>query len=143
MSRANYSEDLDQWDFIRWRGQVARATRGKRGQQFLRDLLAALDAMPDKRLIRDDLETEEGEVCAIGALGKARGIDMKALDPEEPETVAATFNIAQQLAREVAYMNDEYFDRETPDERYVKMRTWIEKQIVVERLQCESNPKGV
>jgi len=125
MSRAGYSDDIDGWALIRWRGQVASAIRGARGQKFLRDLLAALDAMPVKRLIRDDLENEDGEVCAIGALGKARGIDMAPIDPEEPEVVASIFDIAQQLAREVVYMNDEGYSYVTPEGRYVQMRKWV------------------
>lgn len=32
MSRSGYSEDLDMWDLIRWRGAVKSALRGKRGQ---------------------------------------------------------------------------------------------------------------
>lgn len=60
MSRSDYSEDLDMWDLIRWRGQVASAIRGKRGQKLLRDLAAALDAMPVKALIADELQTEDG-----------------------------------------------------------------------------------
>jgi hypothetical protein len=47
MSRSQYIDDCDDnWQLIRWRGMVASAIRGKRGQQFLKDLLAALDAMP-------------------------------------------------------------------------------------------------
>jgi hypothetical protein len=133
MSRSGYSEDLDDWDLIRWRGQVASAIRGRRGQAFLVDLLKALEEMPEKRLIADDLENEDG-VCAIGALGKARGIDMKALDPEEPEHIAAAFGIAPQLAQETVYMNDEYFDRETPEKRYEFMVAWTRKQIKAENL---------
>lgn len=45
MSRSGYSEELDQWDLIRWRGQVASAIRGKRGQAFLRAMLAALSLL--------------------------------------------------------------------------------------------------
>ena len=129
MSRANYSEDLENWDLIRWRGQVASAIRGKRGQKFLTELLEALDAMPEKRLIRDDLQNEDGEVCAIGALGLKRGINLQKLDPEDPDQVAAAFDIAEQLSREVVYMNDEYCDRETPEERWKGMRAWVAKQI--------------
>lgn len=62
MSRSGYTDDGD--NVAMWRGQVASATRGKRGQRFFRDLVAALDAMPEKRLIRDALEAD-GEVCAI------------------------------------------------------------------------------
>lgn len=135
-----------------WRGMVASATRGKRGQSFFRDLLAALDAMPEKRLITDQLqESPTGEVCAIGALGKARGIDMTGMDPECPEQVAPAFNIAECLAQEVVYMNDEHSQyiyvelpgppptpwRQhdhlrhdiTPEERWQHMRDWVSKQI--------------
>lgn len=106
MSRSGYSDDIDNWELIKWRGQVASSIRGKRGQAFLRDLLAALDAMPEKRLIAWELE-ESGEVCAIGSLGKARGVDMSKIDPSEPTAVAAAFNIAEPLAQEVVYENDE------------------------------------
>lgn len=130
MSRSGYSEDadFDQWQNIMWRGRVASSIRGKRGQAFLRDLLAALDALPDKRLIAGDLEIG-GQVCAIGALGKQRGINMQALDPEDSETVAATFDIADPLAREVVFMNDEGAWNETPERRWQRMRGWVARLI--------------
>jgi hypothetical protein len=128
MSRSGYSEDLDNWALIKWRGQVASAIRGKRGQKFLRDLLAALDAMPEKSLIADELEVD-GEVCAIGALGKARGINMESLDPSEPEGVAAAFDIATCLAQETVYENDEAGYHETPEHRWTRMRAWVNSHI--------------
>ena len=143
MSRSGYVDDCDldnNWEMIKWRGQVASATRGRRGQKMLTDLLSALDAMPEKSLIVHELETEDGEVCALGALGKARGIDMRKLDPDEPEEVAAAFGIAPQLAQEIVYINDERLDRVwdeaakryvniTPDQRWVRMRAWVARQI--------------
>ena len=52
MSRSGYVDDMcDEWALIRYRGAVKSAIRGKRGQAFLREMLAALDAMPEKRLI--------------------------------------------------------------------------------------------
>lgn len=74
MSRSGYSYDCNGWELIRWRGAVASAIRGKRGQEFLRQLLAALDALPNKRLIRDELVTKDGEVCAIGILPSSKGL---------------------------------------------------------------------
>lgn len=130
MSRSGYSDDIDQWALIRWRGQVASAIRGKRGQQFLRDLVAALDAMPEKRLITNSLE-EGGNVCAIGSVGKARGVDMTGLDPDDSETVAHAFNIADQLAREIVYENDEGPYAETPEERWSRMRAWAAANLFV------------
>lgn len=125
MSRSGYSDDYDQWSLIRYRGAVASATRGKRGQAFFTELLAALEAMPDKRLISQEIVAPYGEVCALGALGRARALDMSGLDPEDAETVAGTFGIADALAREVVFMNDEGFWGVTPEQRYEKMLGWV------------------
>jgi len=143
MSRSGYTDDMDD-DLAmgRWRGMVASATRGKRGQKLLTELLAALDAMPEKALVASELETKDGDVCALGALGKARGIDMGQLDPEDPERVAAAFGIAAPLAQEIVYMNDEEYDSKwdanakryvdiSPEERWTRMREWVARQIKV------------
>lgn len=168
MSRAGYCDDIeDPLELGRWRAQVRSATRGKRGQKLLRDLLAALDAMPEKRLVADELEVSavadekhaqqwvkmfndpaaadryrkhhvetrpaeyrDGDVCALGALGRVRGLDMSGLDPGDPEGVAAAFDIASPLAREIVYMNDEGCYRETPEQRWQRMRTWVAAQII-------------
>jgi hypothetical protein len=144
MSRSGYSDscDLENWSFIRWRGAVTSAIRGKRGQAFMRELLAALDALPAKRLVANELEApdlvscshwglfEAESVCAIGAVGKARGIDMSMLDPEDMETVAGTFGIADAFAKEIVWMNDEAGPwKETPEDRFVRIRKWVESQI--------------
>lgn len=47
MSRSGYNDDCDGWALIRWRGAVNSAINGKRGQAFLRELVAALDAAYD------------------------------------------------------------------------------------------------
>lgn len=130
MSRSGYNDDCgDNWQFICWRGAVASAMRGKNGQAFLKEMLAALDALPDKRLISYDLENS-GEVCALGAVGKARGTPMD-IDPEDHEAVAARFGIPHSLACEVMFMNDEFnaWKKETPEDRFLRMRAWVAKQI--------------
>ena len=63
MSRSGYVDEIENWALIRWRGQVASAIRGRRGQRLLRDLLVALDAMPEKELIVHELETASGGMC--------------------------------------------------------------------------------
>lgn len=133
MSRSGYSDDIDNWDWdlIRWRGAVKSAMRGKRGQAFLREMLAALDALPEKKLVAMELEAE-GQVCAIGSVGRARGIDMSKIDPEDYSKVAAVFEINEKLAREIVWMNDEGVWCSTPEERFEKMRSWIEKNIRAE-----------
>lgn len=130
MSRSGYSEDGDNWAMIRWRGAVNAAIKGKRGQAFLRELIAALDAMPEKKLIAHELE-EAGEFCALGAVGKCRGMDVKSIDPENSEMVAKSFGISEALTREIFFMNDEASYRiETPESRWSRMRAWAEGELV-------------
>jgi hypothetical protein len=130
MSRSGYSDDCDNWSMIRWRGAVNAAIKGKRGQAFLRELIAALDALPEKKLIAHELE-EAGEFCALGAVGKCRGMDVKNIDPHDPERVAKSFGISTALTREIVFMNDEATYRlETPDSRWSRMRAWAEGELV-------------
>lgn len=133
MSRSGYSDDYGDDDPLalgRYRAMVASATRGKRGQALFKDILIAMNGMPCKRLIAHELEEQDGAVCAIGAAGKLRGVDMSGLDPEDAETVAGRFNIADCLAREIVWENDECGRRkETPDERFRRMRKWVRSQI--------------
>jgi len=125
MSRAGYSEDCDdQWQHIMWRGQVTSSIRGKRGQAFLRELVDALDAMPEKRLVRDALKEEDG-VCALGCVGVKRGGEMEKLDPEDWNGLSAAFGIAAPLVREIEFMNDEAgWANETPERRWQRVRQW-------------------
>jgi len=142
MSRSGYTDDCDDnWQMICWRGAVTKAMKGRRGQEFLNEMIAALDALPEKKLIADDLE-HEGAVCAIGSVGLARGIDMSKLDPHEPDQVATAFGIAPAMAQEIVYMNDEMGShRETPETRFARMRAWIKSEIWCWR-GCVENPSG-
>lgn len=126
MGRSGYSDDCDGTDLYLWRGAVDRALLGARGQRFLRKLRAALDAMPKKRLIADKIANSKGEVCAMGAVDPTAR-----LDPYDREAVAKHFGIAPAMAAEIAYENDEgkIFGTETPEERWTRMRRWVEKQI--------------
>lgn len=131
MSRSGYTDECEHnWDWIRWEGARKSAIRGRRGQAFFRDLIAALDAMPEKRLIAEELEAE-GEVCALGALGRQRCMDLEEIDPEDPERVADAFGISQTLARETVYINDEDGPRkESPEDRWKRVRRWAERQLL-------------
>jgi len=128
MSRSGYSYDCEGWQFAMWRGAVASAFRGRRGQAFLRELLAALDALPEKRLVKNELQTD-GAVCALGAVGKARGLDMAKIDPDDHEGVATKFDVAHAMACESMYENDEFWRPESPEGRFHRMRRWIASQI--------------
>lgn len=126
MSRSGYSEYCE--NVALWRGAVHRAMTGYRGQHLLRKLRDALDAMPVKRLITDKIADDHGGVCAFGA------IDPRAtVDPCDRVAVGKHFGIAPAMAAEIVYMNDEglgWYSHETPEERWVRMRAWVDEQIV-------------
>jgi hypothetical protein len=131
MSRHGYSDDCE--NVAMWRGVIASASRGKRGQAFFRALVDALDAMPDKRLVEGELETAEGSVCALGCLGRARGLRIGSVDTEDWDRLGELFDIAPQLAQEVMYVNDEDFrGRHSPEERWRVVRDWAARHIRVE-----------
>ena len=106
MNRSGYSDYFDGWALIRWRGAVKQAIRGQRGQAMIRELVQALDALPEKHLASGSLVTAEGEYCALGALGRARGLDMAPIDQDDREAVARAFGVAEALAAEVMWEND-------------------------------------
>jgi hypothetical protein len=124
MSRSGYYDDCENVGL--WRGAVQRAITGYRGQHLLHRLRDALDAMPVKRLIADEIKNEAGEVCALGAL-----------DPNVKEYdavyLAEHFKVAHALAAEIVYINDEAQSwrakDETPEARWIRMRAWVESQI--------------
>ena len=130
MSRSDYSYDFDSWALIRWRGAVASAIRGKRGQALFVEMKDALDAMPIKELIAEDL-IRDGEVCALGCVGLARGLDMTPLDPEDYDAVAAAFGLPEALVREIESVNDndDSYSKETPERRWTRVREWVARQI--------------
>ncbi len=135
MSRSGYSQDLDQWDLIRWRGAVASAIRGRRGQAFLRELAGVLDAMPERRLIGSDL-VKDGEVCTLGAIAVARNVDLGDIDLEgdwdfqHHDILATRLGIAPALVQEIEHENDEgWYGSETPEQRWVRMRAWVGREL--------------
>lgn len=130
MNRSGYSDECEFLDL--YRANVERAIAGKRGQAFLRELAAAMDAMPVKRLIPEELEIN-GEVCALGAIGVKRGLDMSDVDVYNPSDVAKLFGVARCLAAEIEYINDEDWSapaNETPEQRWARVRRWVENNIV-------------
>lgn len=121
MSRSGYCDDFgddDPLELGRYRAQVMSAIRGKRGQTLLRELLAALDAMPDKQLVAGELEAD-GQFCALGVVGQARGLNLASIDTYDVESLGPKFNIAEQLAREIMWVNDDH----------VSATKWVEVEI--------------
>lgn len=134
MSRSGYNEDGESsaWSLICWRGQVASAIRGKRGQAFLHELLEALDAMPVKRLIAHDLIAKDG-VCALGSIGVKRGLELEKLDPYDYDQLGEVFGIARQLVCEIEYINDDAHYYATPEQRWQHIRDWTVRSIAKEK----------
>jgi hypothetical protein len=129
MSRSGYSDDCD--GLALWRYAVGKAIDGKRGQAFLRETLAALDALPAKRLISGTLICD-GECCALGAVALKRGTDVTDVDSEDCYALSDTFGIAGAMAAEIMYVNDEVNDEASPEERFAAVRKWVLANINVQ-----------
>jgi hypothetical protein len=138
----SYDEDFpNQWALYEKAQQ--NALRGKRGQAVLKELEAALLAMPVKRLIHGFL-AHEGEVCALGALAAKRKVDgglawkdavdeLPSCDGSVSDTIdfaESRLKIKQTLAIAISYQNDEGVEwRATPEERWEKVLQWVREQI--------------
>ena len=134
MGRSGYSEDGEYQYADLYRASVDRALAGRRGQAFLKELLAAYDAMPEKKLIAESLKIEDGAVCSLGAVAVVRGLDTEPLEhhfeDENYGVLAKSFGIAEGMLREIVYMNDEHGRyNETPERRFERMRAWVVSQI--------------
>ena len=134
MSRSGYTE-IDDGEFCPYRGSVARALRGKRGQAALVKIAEALDAMPVKGLAKGSFQ-KDCNPCTLGALAASLGIDMIDVEPAVDEygvddvdavKVGKRLNIAPAMAREIMYENDDCYG--TPQERWEYMRKWVAREI--------------
>jgi hypothetical protein len=153
MSRLNYSEEED-WpgQFELFQANCDRALHGPKGQRALRELEAALLALPEKRLVSGELVQPDGEVCAVGALmlhrAAIRGLSREAaiewyskIDPyATDETATEYFGLPRLVAWKFVEQNDimcdQRFDKETqrmiditPEERYERVLSWVRAQL--------------
>ena len=145
MSRHGYLDEEDRpGQFALYAQRVRNAARGKRGQAWLRELLAALDAMPVKELAAHTVASR-GECCAVGALAIHRGIDLTEITYDDrydeeaqgdrtTEWLAKQFDVANCLLRDVVYENDEggKWD-ETPAHRWTRMRALVARLVKEEQ----------
>lgn len=149
MSRSGYSDDCENVEL--WRSNVARSIAGKKGQAFLRELVAALEAMPEKKLITEDLE-RDGCYCTLGVVGAARGVDMSGIDMSDDydagNQIGTVLKMPAILAQEIMYLNDEYeeYDRErhcwvqeTDEQRYERMLKWAKSKL---KITASPSPAG-
>ena len=111
--------------------------RSKRSQMLLRDLLVALDAMQDKSLIAGAFILPDGQCCALGALGIARGIDPKDLISLADNNLLAAklFGASMSLIMEIERINDQALERryktsyEVQEQRWERTRKWVASKI--------------
>lgn len=141
MSRL-YQDDygFEPWMQGQQAGALRSAIRGNRGQQFLRDLVAALNALPEPKLSAGALEDEEtGCCCAFGAVRRYRGTDAVPLyfDPQEkdldPPHFVEPFNVATALAWEVVEANEGRSvsnSEAAMRQRWSSVRAWAARQLL-------------
>ena len=132
MSRSGLVEADDCDNYNLYRANVRRSIRGKKGQAFLREMADAMDSMPVKELIAEELIDEEGNCCAIGTVCKSRGLSVKSVDSTDPESVGKLVGISRLMAAEIEFENDDDFgfEVETPAKRWTRMRKWIDSNLV-------------
>lgn len=152
MSRMDYAEDWDSPITIEMVWQSTKnALGGRRGQEALRLLIRALDAMPEKRII-DDYLCHEGEVCTVGAMVVQRRIEgglsrdqalayvekLQAAYGDEPGAVRSQdvadlavrdLNIARYMAYDLVELTDEDTQGMTPEERWQRVRDYATRHL--------------
>lgn len=140
--RINFSDDEERpGQFALWNANVVRSLKGRAGQVALRELEAALVALPEKRLIRNYLIDDADGVCAVGCYARAKGLDLKAFDRDyETDAVGVKAGMPRLVAWEVVAQNDIYNEGHykdgdgryvayTPEERYERVLAWVREQL--------------
>lgn len=144
MSRISYDEGYDGPDTSGlWAHSERRAFASARGKAALKELEAALLALPAKRLIESNV-CDGSDVCAIGSIALKREIDAgkdreAALsdlagkwggeDWYDPYDLAPAFGIAKTVAFRTVEANDEICQDDTPEERYANVLDWVRRKI--------------
>lgn len=129
--RLNYSDDED-WtgQFALWEANCRRSLRGRAGQRELRELEAALLALPEKQLIHGSLTDDDGGMCAIACYAKHKGVDLSAFDPgRASDKVGIAGGMPRLVAWRVVAENDYDLASRTPRERYDAMLEWVREQL--------------
>lgn len=127
MSRTWEGESDDPLDWGRYEAAKRSTLRGRRGQAFLRELIAALDALPRPELSEGALgDRRTGCVCALGAVALAQGDSFDDLAADNgnwgPEDAADWYNISPTLANEIISANDDWRDGNSVDVRQSRWR---------------------
>lgn len=147
MSRFDSYDDYDGPDMSGlWWDSFRRAVNSERGQRTLREIEAALLAMPEHKLIADELADGNGGVCAVGAVAAYRRVQdgqswddaVLSLPPidsghETAYYASTSLRMAKTIAWEMAQINDDGDrwapDHWTPEQRHAAVLAWVRKRI--------------
>ena len=138
MSRTWEGESDNPLDWGRYEAAKRSTLRGKRGQVFLRELVAALDALPQPELSEGALgDRRTGCVCALGAVALAQGESFADLAQDDgnwsPDEAAEWYSISPTLANEIISANDGWRDGNTVDvrrSRWRHVRAWAVRHLI-------------
>lgn len=130
MSRISYSDEEEfPGQFALWQANCRRSLHSKAGREALREVEAALVAMPEKHLIRGYIE-DEGQVCAIGAAIKARGLlDKVDEDDYTDDTAVELLGFPRLVAWKLVELNDEHGPNDTTAQRYERVLAEIRQML--------------
>lgn len=106
-------------------GEVVPTSAGSNHRQLLVALAKALDAMPEKVLIRGAFEMD-GQYCALGALAKERGLLENSADGFR---IAEVFGVEPEEVFEIVRVNDGLIE-EDPAERWLGVREWVRSKLL-------------
>jgi hypothetical protein len=139
-----------------WQIDLQRALTSGRGQRWLRDIEAALLALPKHELSYENIVElgewdDEGDtrkpvgVCAVGAVAAYQKVKAGATwdqafadlaeswdgerDCWETQQLGMSIGLTRTVAWELAYQNDEMFESLNPSERHAAMLGWVRSHI--------------
>ncbi len=126
------AEDFSGLEAGRWLARVRSALFGRPGQAVMAELEEALLALHHHRLIEGALFDADGEVCALGALGLRREVELPTGGDEEDVSETAFWaethlGITYTLAWVIQEANDVQFGRLSPEARYAAVFNWVRK----------------
>ncbi len=151
MSRTWEGESDNPLDWGRYEAAKRSTLRGRRGQAFLRELVAALDALPQPELSEGALgDQRTGCVCALGAVALAQGQSFADLAKDDgngsPDEAAEWYSISPTLANEIISANDDWRDGNTVDvrrSRWRHVRAWAVRHLIeAPQREAEAQPWG-
>lgn len=170
--RIRFSEDEDFNNAaILWEANQERSLKGRKGQEALRRLEAALLALPEPKLIADAIEDADGLVCGLGALARYENYEGSLQLPQPPAdnandeewhewysdndeygsktvedamlALATALNIPKLVAIAIIYENDDNYGAQTPEARYTKLLAWTRSWLTKDRsIWTKKNMEG-